>query len=169
MLFALQLLTILYCKLSQMQTDSHACKVNQWQHLFPQRDGCTSLEPPTVAVPMEAGISWLAFWQACSLRGEKKIKPRFCAFVHRCEVLHCVQKSRVRERESCGIATNRHLKSSVESKIPCMVIAVRDGIFNVWQMYQHTVRKYLLLEEKHFVGYIFPSVALVDLRVCTLS
>lgn len=50
-----------------------------------------------------------------------------------------------------------------------MVIAVRDGIFNVWRMYQHTVRKYLLLKEKHFLGYIFPSVALVDLHARTLS
>lgn len=118
---------------------------------------------------MEAGISWLAFWQACSLRGEKKINPHVCAFVHRCEDLPRVQKNRVRERESCGITANRHLKFSVESKIPYMVTAVRDGIFNVWQMYQHTVKKYLLLKEKHFAGYIFPSVALVYLQACTLS
>lgn len=61
------------------------------------------------------------------------------------------------------------LKFSVESQIPYMVIALRDGIFNVWQMYQHTVRKCLLIKERHFVGYIFPSVALVDLHGCTLS
>lgn len=50
-----------------------------------------------------------------------------------------------------------------------MVTTVRDGIFNVWEMYQHTARKHLLLKEKHFVGYISPSVALVDLHACTLS
>lgn len=116
--------------------------------------------------------SW--YFLACLLagifiKGEKKINPCFCAFVQRCEDLLCVQKNRVRERESCGITTNRHLKFSVESKIPYMVPAIRYGIFNVWQMYQHTVRKYLLLKEKHFVGYIFPSVALVDLDACTLS
>lgn len=103
------------------------------------------------------------------IKEEKKINPRFCAFVNRCEDLPCAQKNRVRERESCGITTNRHLKFSVESKILYMVATVRAGIFNVGWVYQHIVRKYVLLKEKHFVGYIFSSVALVDLHACTLS
>lgn len=44
------------------------------------------------------------------------------------------------ETESCGVTINMHLKVPVQSKVPCMVIAVRDGICFVWQMFQHPVR-----------------------------
>lgn len=151
-------LRFLLCSCSQFFTVScHRCRL--WLTCLQSESVATSVPPegwvhqPSTTHSGSAYGSW--YFLACVLasmfvkgRGVCGINPCFCAFVHRCEDLPYFQKDRLRERESCGITNNVHLKVPVQSKILYMVIAVRDGVFHVWQMFQHPVRYYLLLKQK---------------------